>query len=126
MRSCKRTIWESKNRNNKEEESHTHHASPNIFLAVRLIPYKCEIHRAEDGHGQQGDGVRLVEEVQRDIVHRPFVYVLKLIDFRRVSTGMGRGTAFQRRRRWRSFFHPAAFQHDNAVRKVLLLLVLCF
>lgn len=90
---------------------------------VGHLPDEGKVHHAKDGHGQQRDGVGLVEKVERNVVHRPFVNVLELVDGRRIAAGgllMGRRVPGQRGRR-RSFLHLSSIsQLDDTVRNVPL------
>lgn len=59
----------------------------------------------------------LVEEIQRNIIHRPLVNELELVDGRH-GVASARWRVFQRRGRRRSLLHPA-FQDDDTARKIL-------
>lgn len=73
------------------------------------LPHEGKVHDPDDGNGQQGNRVGLVEKVQRNIVHRPLVDVLELIDGWRIAAAVAglRRRILQRRRRRCPLLHPA-------------------
>ncbi|KAH9397693.1 hypothetical protein TYRP_004017 [Tyrophagus putrescentiae] len=66
-------IGKGEQRDDEEEEENAAGRRPEVPLVVGVIAGEGGVEDGEEGGHEEGDGVRLVEELQRDVVHRPLV-----------------------------------------------------
>ena len=70
MWSDERSVWQGDDGEDHEDDHNPHQPGGDVAVPVRhLVAGKSRVSEGYDGDEHGGDGVRLVEELQADVVH---------------------------------------------------------
>lgn len=103
MRACKGAIGKGEQTDDEEEEEDALGRRPEIILKVGVIAREGGVEDGRKGSNEEGEAVRLVEELQRYVVHGALVYRVKVVVY--VPCGHQRCWFGWWRRWWRSTSH---------------------